>query len=72
MTMKIFRSSFIVGLCVLLISAGLFLAVLYGYYENRVYDELSAQAQSIASASSAQSSFFIVVVLLCIIYARLL
>ena len=47
MTMKIFRSSFIVGLCVLLVSAGLFLAVLYGYYENRVYDELSAQAQSI-------------------------
>ena len=47
MTLKIFRSSFIVGLCVLIVSTLLSMAILYNYSESQVYIDLSSEAESI-------------------------
>ncbi len=48
MTFKIFRSSFFVALCVLILSTVLSLAVLNGYNEEQVYSDLTSEAQSIS------------------------
>ncbi|MDD6188178.1 MAG: ATP-binding protein [Clostridiales bacterium] len=47
MTLKIFRSSLIVGLCVLVISFTLSMFVLYNYHEDQVYTELTSEARNI-------------------------
>ncbi len=47
MTFKIFRSSFFVGLCVLIVSTLLSIATLYSYNEEQVYTDLASEAESI-------------------------
>ncbi|MBR6521449.1 MAG: histidine kinase [Oscillospiraceae bacterium] len=47
MTFKIFRSSFIVAVCVLILSTLLSLAILNDYNEEQIYIDLSSEAESI-------------------------
>ncbi|MEA4964754.1 MAG: ATP-binding protein [Oscillospiraceae bacterium] len=48
MTKKMFRSAFLVGISVLVISSVLFFGVLYRYYEAQVFSELSTAADYIS------------------------
>jgi len=48
MTAKIFRSTFLVGILSFLVCAAMFMGVLYGYFENRVYSELKSEAGYVA------------------------
>lgn len=48
MTGKIFRSTFLVGILTFLVCVGLFLGMLYQYFENRVYTELQSEANFVA------------------------
>ena len=47
MTFKIFRSSFIVAVFVLVLSSLLSLAILNNYNEEQIYIDLSSEAESI-------------------------
>ncbi len=44
MTFKIFRNSFVLGLCVLIVSTLLSLVILYSYNEEQTYSDLSSEA----------------------------
>lgn len=52
MTRKMFRSAFLVGISVLVVSAALFFGVLYRYNEAQVFDELSTAADYISQGMS--------------------
>ena len=47
MTFKIFRNSFVVGLCVLVISTLLSIATLYSHNVEQVYSDLASEAEGI-------------------------
>ena len=53
MTEKIFRSTFLTGLAVLLISTVLSIAIMFDYAEEQAYTQLDAEAQCITQAMSA-------------------
>ena len=59
MTAKIFRSTLLLGVLIFAVCVAVFMGILYGYFEDRVYSELSGEAAFVArGVESAGADYF--------------